>query len=168
MPSLWDLNAIALAHRQRFFAALHEALDDLSRDRAAQAAVWPTVVGNLLWVRAGFDEQQPALQREASATAGALLGTLGPELLAATSDDPLAAARALAQEQEQALLQHWDLWLARLQRDLCPPGRPEPSPSSLNEGVWRTLFPNAPYELGFGALVRQLQASLLASEQHRA
>ena len=145
----WDVNAIVLHHRSRFFLAATMAARDLGREPRSPLAL----LGTLAWAASPFvaeDEDEQA----GLAFGGALAGRLADDGGTAGLLAPLARVeRALAARHDRLVEEIW--------KGLVDEGRTEASPSAVNELVWRRLFPEIEYGLSWGELIERLRLALV-------
>jgi len=142
----WDLNAILLHHRTRFFQAADLAARSLERDPRAALAL----LGTLAWAASPFvaedEEEQAGL---------AFGGALASQLTEAGG----ASLPALARVERELAARH-DRLVDAIWSQLVAQGRTEDSPAAVNEFVWRRLFPEVEYGLSWAELVERLRVAL--------
>ena len=148
---VWDLNAIVLHHRTRFFTAATLAAERVDATGGDLAAL----LGNLAWAASSFHEGSHE-DRATMSFGGALLGSLGA-VAAGHSGGPVARRVA---EIERAFGERHERIVELAQEGVERSGLAGGSPGAVNEHVWGFLFPGVPYAQGVGVLVRRLVADL--------
>ena len=160
MASIWDLNAIVLAHTQRFFQAVTCVVDNwVDPDRAFLGSV-TALLGNLVWAASSF-QAKDIEQEKAMAYGGALAGTLGGDLPAGDSLFEQQAELILA-AQERQLYTNFDQLLKHLQAQLKAEGLGNKSPAKVNAWVWERLFPHYTYGMSQVELQEAIKVRLRA------
>ncbi len=160
MPTLWDLHTVVLHHTRLFFDAAAQVVGEWRDAESEQIGTLLGLVGNLLWARSEYDAVNRG-DEETVAFGGAVLGTVGPDLMAAESPAK-AAAMALLAEQERSLTEQMDAVLKALQAELAR-SRDVSTPGQLDRWVWERLFPEVPYGLGRLQLEALLRRRLVAA-----
>ena len=146
----WDVNAIVLHHRTRFFSAALLAVQQLDASDGSKLSL----LGNLSWAGSSFFAKDRE-QQVAMAFGGALLGALGP--------GTVAGGAGVAEQLgvlERAFLDRHDEIVANAWASLSQSGLLDASPSAVNEHVWALLFPPLAYRQSLGELVLQLREVL--------
>ncbi|MEZ4238239.1 MAG: hypothetical protein R3F59_19230 [Myxococcota bacterium] len=150
----WDLNAVVLAHVNRFFQAARRVVPHLQDD---QASALVGFAGNLLWANSAFADV-PDAQKRAMAVVGGAAKTLADQLDLGGGRQRVAQ-RAM-DDLEQELLAHLDPLLEGLVRDIEAAGLAEASPGTVDAWVWQRLFPGYPWAAGEATLEAAILARL--------
>lgn len=160
MPTLWDLHAVVLHHHRLFFDAAAQVVREWRDPQSEQIGALLGLIGNLLWARSEYATANRQ-DEETVALGGAVLGSVGPQLVPGAAGAQAAAA-ALLGEQERQLVDNMDSVLDALQQELTA-ARAGATPGALDRWVWERLFPGTPYGLGRLQLEDALRARLAAA-----
>ena len=153
--SPWDLNAIVLAHANRFFQAARRVTPSLQDKQTASLV---SFAGNMLWAHSAFADV-PKDQERAMAVVGGAASSFADKVDLGGGERQAAAEQAL-DELERELLARVDPLVDRLMGELSVEGLAESSPGVVNAWVWNRLFSGYPWAVGQGALEAAISARL--------
>lgn len=155
MPTIWELNAVLLAHTTHFFVAANMVLERWQDPDEAFLGSLVNLSSNMLWARSSFDARDRAEEKEMAYT-GAFLGSVADRALEGISGTRARAEQVLDQL-ERGIREGHEQLLELLQGQLA--GQ-QLGPGQVNRAVWEALFPRFSHDASLGELCRQIRLCL--------